>query len=261
MKVTSYAPSERLAPFVREFTIVEADEETTRVLIPDTALLLGIRFSGSATQLSSVAPDRLPDATIAGLQQTARHIRTSAGGGIVLAAFREGSAAQFLGQPLHELHAQTRALDDLMPHAAIDTVQSRIAEAADHAQRVAIFEEFLLARRQPRTPDPVMDPVMAEAVSILRRTHGSVRIGALGRYLGLSRDPLEKRFRRAVGASPKQYASILRLRYVVAALQSGASLTRASIDAGYFDQAHFNRHFRSVTGDAPLRFFGGGTYC
>jgi methylphosphotriester-DNA--protein-cysteine methyltransferase len=81
------------------------------------------------------------------------------------------------------------------------------------------------------------------------------------RHLGLSHDPLEKRFRRAVGASPKQYASIIRLRRVVQALQSGVSFTRASIDAGYFDQAHFNRHFRAVTGEAPGRFFDSGVYC
>ena len=257
MKVTSLKPGDRLAPFVRDFTVVETDVEATRVLMPDTALMLGIRFSGSATQLDADPPGPLPDATIAGLRTTARLMRTSARGGIVLAAFREGGAAQFLDLPFHELHGETAALDDLIARAEVDRVQSRIAEATGHARRVAIFEEFLLARQRPRTADRVV----AEAVALIRRTRGTVRIGELARHLGISRDPLEKRFRRAVGASPKQYASILRLRHVVRALQSGASFTRASIDAGYFDQAHFNRHFRAVTGTAPGRFFDDGAYC
>jgi len=257
MKVISYAPAEQLAPFVRELLIVETHDETTRVLLPDTALFAGIRYSGSATQLNAVEPAPLPDATIAGLQLTARHMRTSARGGMILAAFREGGAAEFLAEPLHELHAQTRPLDELFPHSVIERLQSQIVEASGHARRVAIFEEFLLARRRPTSPDAIV----AEAVRVIRRTHGNLRIDALARHLGVSRDPLEKRFRRAVGASPKQFASILRLRHVVQALQSGVGLTRASIDAGYFDQAHFNRHFRSVFGEAPGRFFGDGAFC
>lgn len=258
MKVTSLAPGERLVPFVRGFTIVETGgDEATRLLMPDTVLLLGLRFSGAATQLDGAAPERMPDASIAGLRTTARRMRTSANGGMVLAAFREGAAGLFLDLPLHELHGRTLALDDLIARADVERVRSRVAEARDHARRVAVFEEFLLARLRPRSTDRVV----AEAVTLLRRTHGTLRIAALARHLGISRDPLEKRFRRAVGASPKQYASILRLRHVVRVLQTGASLTRASIDAGYFDQAHFNRHFRAVMGAAPGRFFGDGESC
>lgn len=41
----------------------------------------------------------------------------------------------------------------------------------------------------------------------------------------------------------------------------GASLTRLSAEAGYFDQSHFIREFRAVTGEAPGRFFGNGDHC
>jgi AraC-like DNA-binding protein len=98
-------------------------------------------------------------------------------------------------------------------------------------------------------------------VRAIRAAPGSIRIRALAARLGLSQDRLEKRVRRAVGASPKQLASILRLRRAVDAYRPGASLTRLSADAGYFDQSHFIREFRSVTGEAPQRFFGAGDHC
>lgn len=38
-------------------------------------------------------------------------------------------------------------------------------------------------------------------------------------------------------------------------------MTRLSMEAGYADQAHFNREFRSATGETPQQFFGAGAYC
>jgi AraC-like DNA-binding protein len=37
-------------------------------------------------------------------------------------------------------------------------------------------------------------------------------------------------------------------------------LTQLALDAGYFDQSHFNREVRAVTGEAPGRFFRVGEY-
>lgn len=259
MKVISLPPSERMASYVREFTIVETgDEEITRLLIPDTGLIAGFRFGGSATQLDhGSAAEKLPDATMTGLRATARRMRTAPRSGIVLAVFREGGAEAFFAQPLHEIFGTTLPLDDLIPRRDSDEVLSRIAEADDHRRRVEIVEEVLLRRIAVRDPDSIV----AAAVSTIRRTRGALRIRALARHLGLSQDALEKRFRRAVGASPKQYASIVRLRHAVKLRQSGATLTRASLDAGYFDQAHWNRQFRAVMGETPQSFFEAAEYC
>jgi transcriptional regulator GlxA family with amidase domain len=49
------------------------------------------------------------------------------------------------------------------------------------------------------------------AVHALRAAHGALRIDQLAADLDISRDRLEKRFRRAVGCSPKQLAAIPRI--------------------------------------------------
>ena len=54
---------------------------------------------------------------------------------------------------------------------------------------------------------------------------------------------------------------MLRLKTAVAAYRPGASLSQISLDAGYFDQSHFIRDFKSVTGESPIRFFKSGKYC
>jgi methylphosphotriester-DNA--protein-cysteine methyltransferase len=72
---------------------------------------------------------------------------------------------------------------------------------------------------------------------------------------------LEKRFRRAVGASPKQFASIVRLRGAIKQYRPGVSLTRLSADAGYYDHAHMARDFRSAIGKTPQDFFRTDDHC
>jgi AraC-like DNA-binding protein len=250
MRVATIAPAPELSRFVRAFTIVETRDEACRTLLPDTGLVLGVRWSGSATDLATNAAP-LPDATMAGMRATARRMLTSANGGIVLAAFREGGATAFFDEPLHELFGETIALDALLPASTVDRLKARVAEANDPRERVRVLEELLLARR--RSDD--IDPRVAASVRAIRETRGAVRIGDLADSLELSRDRLEKRFREAVGSSPKQLATIVRVRHAVALHRPGLNLGELSALAGYFDQSHFTRELRRVTGETPQRFF------
>jgi len=256
MRVTVMAPSARLAPFVERFTIVESDDEVTRVLLPDRGLTLGVRFAGAASLLEDAGARRVANAAITGVQGAVRRMRTHAGSGIVLAMFRAAGAARMFAAPLHELFGQTLALEALVPRADVARVIDQVATQADHAGRVAVLEAFLW----PRLTAP-RDPIVAAAVRAIEGTRGTVRISALAGTLGLSQDPLEKRFRRAVGASPKQLASLVRVRHAIAAGSAGTPWSRAALEAGYFDQSHFIREFRAVTGVAPTQFFRAGGYC
>ncbi len=255
--MTVVAPGADLAPYVREFTFVETDEEATRVLVPDGAAVAGFRFGGHACVLEGGAAIRMPDASFAGVRDTARHMRTSAGGGVVLARFRPGGACAFFRAPLHPFFGTTVALDRLAPRDAVAETAARVVAAAGHAARVAAFESFLRGLSAPER----VDRLVMTAVCVIASAPSEVRVGALAEALGLSRDRFEKRFRRSVGASPKQLASILRLRRAVDAYDDGASLTRLAAEAGFFDQPHFNRAFRAVTGASPRAFFDAGGHC
>jgi methylphosphotriester-DNA--protein-cysteine methyltransferase len=251
MEVTRIRPSPRLAPFVDQFTIIESREEATRVLLPERGLLLGIRYAGAATQLDGARAIRLAHSTLTGILGTVRHMRTHAGGGIIVAHFRTTGAAAFFRAPLFEIFGATVELEGLWPRADVARLAERIALARDHAGRAACLEAFLLARLQPDPPDPFV----AAAVRALEASHGSVRIAQLARTLGISQDPLEKRFRRAVGASPKQLASLIRVHHAIEIGRRGASWSQVAHQAGYFDQSHFNREFRAVAGAPPTVFF------
>ena len=229
----------------------------TRTLLPDTGLVIGMRYAGSATSLEAGTPRSSPATAIVGLRTTTRRMRTSAGGGMLLARLRTAHSGRFFDESAHALFGKTLPLEQVADPREVARASSRLLVAQNDAQRIAIFTAFFLAMSRPWRSDPLV----LRALQVIEESSGALRMSALARVAALSQDALEKRFRRAVGATPKQYASIVRLRCAVEAYRTGQSLTQVSFGAGYCDQSHFTRHFRQVTGEAPSGFLGSAEYC
>lgn len=257
MRVKIFKPSPLLAPFVRTFRVIEAPTDTTRALIPELGAVLGFRYRGHSEQLETGTPVRLPDMVFTGIRETVRHMRTPAGGGIVIAALRETGFAELFTQSPHELAGTSIPLEELVSRSETERIASAIRNATDDEARVSLVERFLLARRLHGSADTLV----SAAVRAIHVTHGSTRIATLASQLDISQDRLEKRFRHMVGLSPKRLASIVRLRHAIGMHCPGLPLAQLSADAGYFDQSHFIREFKSILGQTPQRFFDTPEHC
>ena len=283
MVIKQFAPSAALAPFIRAYEIIETTDAVTRTLLPDTCIIIGFRYAGSSTLLNGdaridtnareSAGDRnrnrdgdgakdsgtprppLPNLCITGLRTSVREMHTAANSGIILAKFRAAGAAPFFTEPLHHLFGATCPLTITSSDDA-ERVHA-IVHASSDDERVARVEEFLLTRHRPVEPSALV----SAALRAIGSSAGKIRVRTLADDLGISQDALEKHFRRIVGASPKQFATIVRLRQAVELSRESPSLTALALDAGYYDQSHFIRDFRAITGDAPGHFFQHGRYC
>lgn len=249
-RVRIIAPSQHLAEHVRDFVIVELAAEATRLRLPELGLVLGVRYGGFAELVDEDAAVRVPDLVLTGMQLRARRMRTSRGG-VVLARFTPAGAARFFAPPMHELLGQSLALDDVVSASDAARLHARVCEATSDRARVDAVEGFLMARLQ-RGRD---DALALAAVRAVTNARGSLAIDELARSLSTSQDRLEKRFRRAVGMTPKRFASLVRLRAALDAYRPGTSLARLAVEAGYYDESHFHRELRAVVGDSPRRFF------
>jgi methylphosphotriester-DNA--protein-cysteine methyltransferase len=99
------------------------------------------------------------------------------------------------------------------------------------------------------------DKLALAALALIHQRKGNIRIRDLAQQLHTSQSPLEKRFRAAVGASPKKFASIVRLKYLLRQSPKSGSLTGLGYEAGFYDQAHFIKEFKAFTGDTPENYF------
>ncbi|WP_208994292.1 AraC family transcriptional regulator [Pannonibacter sp. I15F10I1] len=93
------------------------------------------------------------------------------------------------------------------------------------------------------------------ARDFLRQACGrSVSLEHLEQATGQDRWQLSRDFRALFGTSPYRYLTLRRLDHARALIRAGASLVQAALEAGFADQAHFTRHFRSAFGMTPARW-------
>ena len=248
-QVLAQTPCEALRPFVKRFLVVESTADHRDAHLPDTGCVAAFRFRGACRLDDGVAA---PRAAVTGLWDTVRTHTHSRDHAVVIAAFTPTGASALLRQPLEDFGNATVDLEAVLGRrAGLDRLEDQLAGAASHAERIKRIEDLLLAQAGAAQPDPLVDA----AVALIERTQAGMRIEELTRRIGLSQSALERRFRRLVGASPRRFASLVRLQNVLRLRGTGADLTTIAHAAGYSDQSHFNKDFKRFTGVAPGSFF------
>ncbi|MGH7510275.1 MAG: bifunctional DNA-binding transcriptional regulator/O6-methylguanine-DNA methyltransferase Ada [Gemmatimonadales bacterium] len=86
----------------------------------------------------------------------------------------------------------------------------------------------------------------------------AVTLERLGQLAGMSPFHLQRTFKRVVGVTPKAYASALRLQRMKSRLRHGASVSRATYDAGYGSGSRAYEQAQKRLGMTPGRYRKGG---
>jgi AraC-like DNA-binding protein len=257
MKYSKFLPSAALQPYIREFIILESDLYFSSRTIPDTSVVMTFRYKGKVSKQDGEKGEPLSTTNISGLRKSVRVFQYERQTANFLIVFKEGGINAFTRVPAHELFELNISSDNLFPPSQLDELVEQLAGAFTDEERVRMAEVFLFQKLNPRTRP---DSIVSGAVTSIRRQSGIIRIKDLAASLYISQDAFEKKFRSSVGATPKQYASIIRMKGLIENYPSYASLTEAAYEAGYFDQSHFIKDFRLFTGQAPKDFFSNFEY-
>ena len=248
LEVEQYIPATPLQPFIREYLFIENGSERENRILPDTSIVLSFRYRGQL----SIEENNLPAAVLSGLKRSPRFVRYAGRSGNLLVRFKAGGAAAFFSEPLNEWTDQTVPVNFLTGYSDIHQLSERLVAAGTKKEKIALVEDLLLSRLAV-APQP--DKLIHFASQKINAAGGLLPIKQLSGDLYISQDAFEKRFRQAVGASPKHYSDIIRFRNALQTHSSTQSLTETALIAGYYDQAHFIKAFKSFTGQAPGQFF------
>lgn len=161
-------------------------------------------------------------------------------------------ARMLFGVPMHLLANRAVDLDDLLGVDA-GLLAERLYQLPTWRARFALVDALLSRRLSVAEP---VSPALAWAWRRLCGTSSRLRIGDLADEIGYSRQQLLSAFRDVVGLAPKTMARILRFQRAVAAIEvTGRSeFSAIALDAGYYDQAHFNRDFLELAGTTPTDY-------
>lgn len=246
-----YIPSKILQPYIKYFAISENEAVEVYKVLPGTSLVMGFQFKGKLFQLNDGAENQLALQGITGLQHGYNIFKTQPNTGSVLVYFNETGASFFFKTPLHELFSQSLSLDHFIGKPILNELEERLCDAVNDAERISLTEQFLISQLRVS----VQDTLVVEAIHQIYHSRGTIKMKELAANLYTSQSPLEKRFRKIVGASPKKFASIVRLQTAINISPDAKSMADIGYTAGYYDQAHFIKDFSRFTGQTPEQFF------
>jgi AraC-like DNA-binding protein len=96
-------------------------------------------------------------------------------------------------------------------------------------------------------------------VALLRGARGTVGVREVAAALGVGQRRLQRAFDRSVGLSPKVLGRVLRFRQAIRQLDASGdrrpvSWAALAVAAGYADQAHLIREFKTLAGVTPAGY-------
>ena len=108
-----------------------------------------------------------------------------------------------------------------------------------------------LSGRLPKPPAPAFAAVLRIRDLIATCPAHRHTLAEFERLSGLDRWTLARQFRALLGTSPSRFRTLRRLDHVRRLLSRGTSLAVASVEAGFADQSHMSRRFKSAYGLTP----------
>ena len=249
MSLRVFRPSPPLAPYVSaiwDYDDLLGGENLVLSILPDTAMYLCFLY---ADPLTTRHKDRLftTRSGLAGFQS----FRSDLGGmgnvsGVSarltpwgLNVFRRG-----IVKDCAESRVDCRFI---FPTYTIEKIEDQLARERTPEERVRYIEQFLLSILKPDQEDRLIQA----ACRALDRSHGSHPIGKLARVLGTTARTLERRFHAHVGATPKKYARVVRLRHALLQRRRLSSWADVAYTTGYYDQSHMIKDFQELYGLGP----------
>jgi AraC-like DNA-binding protein len=169
--------------------------------------------------------------------------------------FHPARGAGFLGRPATELAEKVIPLSQVC--ASLDRATARLVldhPGLDSDACRAALDQVLLEQLTLALP---ADTEVIAAVDRLTRAEAMPLVTVLAQESGISARQLQRRFRAAVGMTPKRFVRVVRFARVwqLASMSPRETWAGLAAEHGYADQAHLVREFRAFGAEPPTHIF------
>lgn len=255
--VREYQPSFALAPFVDcywngNFNINAAPDAAFN-MIPNACLELIIHLDNQKCRL----PGRdgwsaSPDYMLIGLITKVHQVRFKTEVPVFTIRFKPEALYELFGVSSAEMLNTYEDIDVVLDREFRD-ICYRVKEVQEIHQIIPIVEKHLLGLQEQRRTERSF---VGHAAELMRNTDVA-NIEQISGMVSISPRQLGRKFREVIGVRPKEYLRLVRFNKVMRMLnhQQSLDLTSVAYHCGYFDQAHFIKDFRRVTGINPRLYF------
>lgn len=155
--------------------------------------------------------------------------------------------------PLDELKNQQLEIKEVLPNCDLFLLEQLNGCKSEQA-KVQWVENFVQNTIVARSID--QDEEMLSIVEKIRRAKGNISVHGLVNSTSLSHRQMERRFKKCIGLTIKQFASIVRFDFSKKSISSGSdrSLQDIAFEYGYYDHAHMTHEYNRLAGENPSYF-------
>jgi AraC-like DNA-binding protein len=244
-----FAPTKLLAPYVTaiwDYEDLTGSDNSALSILPDTATYLCFLYADllQTTHKDTIYTTRSGLAGFQSYRSDLGGIGTVSG---VSARLTPWGLNVFRRGIVRECAERRVDCRDIFPRYAIEKIEDSLAHKRTASERVQCVENFLLAILKRDNGDLLIQ----KACRDLSSSNGNYPIGMLARNLGLTERTLERRFLAHVGATPKKYARVVRLRNAIFQRKTLSTWADVAHAVGYYDQSHMIRDFQELYGISP----------
>ena len=260
MRVLFVQPRQELRPYIESFWVCESATGialTDRSLaVPNGCSKLIIPYENSLFGISeeSTGVSHEHGLYFVGNRIKATLIHSSARKtGFIGIEFSPNGAFPLFGIPMQETVADKIFDSEVLFGRWGRETRETLCNLEKVDQKVNFIQDELvnLSRRNQRN-----NGVIEFCVKTLKLAHGRMPITELERKTGYSRRYLDLLFREHVGLPPKVLAGIFRFQVFYQKWAQGLSyvVVKERLYDYYYDQAHFSKEFKRMTGHPPREF-------
>ena len=257
MLVQKFTPLLILQPYIagilvqEDWNAVNFSNRNPVKVLPSTMTIIGIQYGEPMKLLENQKAVLMGSSGITGIHDNVKEYIGTGAIGTVILSFKPGGLSRFTRYPLHEFQNVDVPLELVFPRQSVSEMEEKLAAASDAGERVGIVQQFLLSELRDQKEELL---IQAAADAILRR-QGALSIEWLAAQLYVSKRTLERRFNALIGASPKQFASVVRFQQTIRLRNAGCDYLDIVHACGYTDHAHLAKDFKSFAGVSPEQFF------
>lgn len=257
MNYQTFQPKEELNSLVKCYWTLESSVATSEIqtIVPDGCMEMIFHYGDLYEQYTEKENSLIqPRCFVMGQLTRPLEIKPTGTTGIFSVRFHPNGFLPFASTPIKSMENTAVPLEKLFGLEGLK-VEKEILEANSTEDRIARIEAFLINRL---IETESIDGIVKSIVETILTANGQLSINALSKQTNINRRQLERKFSTAIGLSPKQLSKTIRLQATLKMLlnKNFTSLTALAHENDYYDQAHFIKDFKELTGFTPKEFYG-----
>lgn len=245
-------PSPKFKPYIICYRYLESDIIGPMKAIPGDCIDLGFAFSKAKYISPGLFNINNPQIYLGGIQRYDQVIICdmlgSGRGGCFNISFKPIGFYRFFGIKSSDLTKYILDCKMVIKKMELDFLDSKIQKLHNVEDMKKCTEDHF-----SKFVDPKYGSILDDIYNYMAKKKGMTRISEICRIFNITPRRLRRKFTQECGVPPKEILNILRINYAMRILENNpcANLTQISYLCDFYDQSHFSKEIKRITGLTP----------